>query len=108
MRVAIGEEVIKSVANEIGFISSEGDRGSYVARDKIRLAEARRKAGLAIFLKSFDLSSPLNAGHECRSGIKRGNARITRMDKGRSRYRTSVPDMSVADWLYRPAIPPSR
>lgn len=27
MRVAIGEEVIKGLANEIGFISSGGDRG---------------------------------------------------------------------------------
>lgn len=82
MRVAIGEEVIKRVANEIGFISSEGDRGrirgSY---GEIKFVwEARRRAGLAIFLKSFDLSSPLNAGRECRSGIKRGNARIIRMD----------------------------
>lgn len=33
-RVAIGEEVIKGVANEIGFISTEGDRGRsvFVAR----------------------------------------------------------------------------
>jgi len=34
MRVVIGEEVIKGVANEIGFISTEGNRGRsvFVAR----------------------------------------------------------------------------
>lgn len=48
MRVAIGEEVIKGAANEIGFISREGDRGSYlwlVRRDKIR-AGSRPSGGL--------------------------------------------------------------
>ena len=92
MRVAIGEEVIKGVANEIGFISAEGDRGrscgirgsggeiKFVGEDRRGGEEEAGEAGLAIFLKGLDLSSPLNASRECRSGIKRENARIIRMD----------------------------